>query len=152
GPERACSERPPESCHPAYMLERFGSASDLTAGQLAAWTGVLAPGPEGDTARVVVLAERAAADSPKNHARLLTLGAALYRAGRSAAPINYRMPANGDFSTLENRAAAFGSGHSGGANFALADGSAKFLSESTSLQTLQALSTRAGNEVVAGDF
>jgi prepilin-type N-terminal cleavage/methylation domain-containing protein len=32
----------------------------------------------------------------------------------SAAPINYRVPPGGDFSTLEDRLAAFGSGHRGG--------------------------------------
>jgi prepilin-type N-terminal cleavage/methylation domain-containing protein/prepilin-type processing-associated H-X9-DG protein len=69
------------------------------------------------------------------------------------APINYRVPPGGDFSTLENRACVFGSGHPGGANFAFADGSARFLSDSTPLPTLQALSTRRGGEVVSdGDF
>jgi prepilin-type N-terminal cleavage/methylation domain-containing protein/prepilin-type processing-associated H-X9-DG protein len=68
-------------------------------------------------------------------------------------PINYRVPPGGDFSTAVDRACAFGSGHSGGANFAFADGSVHFLSNGTSLQTLQALSTRAGGEVVSGgDF
>jgi prepilin-type N-terminal cleavage/methylation domain-containing protein/prepilin-type processing-associated H-X9-DG protein len=66
----------------------------------------------------------------------------------SAAPINYRMPTGGDASALLNRSCAFGSGHMHGATFAFADGSVRFLSESTPLPTLQALSTRAGGEVV----
>src|SRR5262249_45743923 len=66
-------------------------------------------------------------------------------------PIGYRGPLGGDLSTVFHRLCAFGSGHPSGANFAFADGSVKFLSESTSLQTLQALSTRAGGEV-PGDF
>jgi prepilin-type N-terminal cleavage/methylation domain-containing protein/prepilin-type processing-associated H-X9-DG protein len=67
----------------------------------------------------------------------------------SAAPINYRMPSGGDAPALLNRSAAFGSGHPGGANFAFADGHVQFLRDSTPLEVLQALSTRAGGEVVA---
>jgi prepilin-type processing-associated H-X9-DG protein len=48
---------------------------------------------------------------------------------------------------------AFGSYHPGGANFAFADGSVKFLKESTDTRVLAALGTRAGGEAVsAADF
>jgi prepilin-type N-terminal cleavage/methylation domain-containing protein/prepilin-type processing-associated H-X9-DG protein len=62
--------------------------------------------------------------------------------------INYRVPPGGDYSTVEDRDCAFGSGHPGGANFAFADGSVRFLTDNTPLSVLQALSTRAGGEVV----
>jgi prepilin-type processing-associated H-X9-DG protein len=49
------------------------------------------------------------------------------------------------------RAGAYGSGHGGGANVVFADGSVRFLRDGMSLTTLQALSTRAGGEVICGD-
>ena len=79
----------------------------------------------------------------------------------SFGPINYRLPwdfANkpGSISSSATfdaanetiqRLNAYGSQHVGGAHVALADGSARFLSENIDLATYRALSTRAGGEV-----
>jgi len=45
----------------------------------------------------------------------------------------------------------FRSRHSGGANFAMADGSVKFVKNSINLPTYRALGTRAGGEVISAD-
>jgi len=69
-------------------------------------------------------------------------------------PINFQVPAGvtGPFKPVEEqRVCAFGSGHGGGANFALADGSRRFIAQSIPLATLQQLATRAGGEVLALD-
>jgi prepilin-type processing-associated H-X9-DG protein len=50
------------------------------------------------------------------------------------------------------RLGAYGSGHGGGANVVMADGSVHFLRQDISLTTLQALSTRAGGEVITEDY
>lgn len=80
-------------------------------------------------------------------------------------PINYQMSvdfdhrgeatpplaSSGDFFIhQQRRMCAFGSGHPGGANFALVDGSVRFLSESLPLNTLQALCTRNAQEMIGG--
>jgi prepilin-type N-terminal cleavage/methylation domain-containing protein/prepilin-type processing-associated H-X9-DG protein len=70
----------------------------------------------------------------------------------TAVPINFQVPPGtpvGDLATIYDRLCAFGSSHPGGANFALGDGSVRFLSDQTPLATLQALSTRARGEVVS---
>lgn len=71
----------------------------------------------------------------------------------AATSINYQVQAGGDLFAVLNRYCTFGSAHPGGANFAFADGSVRFVSDSTPLLALQALSTRAGGEVISGsDF
>ncbi len=50
------------------------------------------------------------------------------------------------------RLGAMGSYHTNGVNIALADGSVRFLRDSTSQTTLMALCTRAGGEVLPGDW
>lgn len=47
------------------------------------------------------------------------------------------------------RTVNFSSNHRGGVNFAYCDGSVHFVSDSVSLVTLRALSTRAGGEVIS---
>jgi prepilin-type N-terminal cleavage/methylation domain-containing protein/prepilin-type processing-associated H-X9-DG protein len=69
----------------------------------------------------------------------------------AAVPINWLVPPltdPGDYSWEWQRLCAFGSGHAHGANFAFADGSVRFLHESTPQRVLQAMSTRASGEVV----
>ena len=48
----------------------------------------------------------------------------------------------------EARLSSYGSGHTSGANFALADGSVRFIHQSLPIAQLLAASTRRGGEVV----
>ncbi len=74
-------------------------------------------------------------------------------------PINFKLPANYDRLSagqqqllFDDRINAYGSGHAGGANFAMADGSVRFIADSISPLTFRALGTRAGGEVIPGNF
>jgi WD40 repeat protein/serine/threonine protein kinase/regulator of sirC expression with transglutaminase-like and TPR domain len=66
----------------ASLLRYVGPTSVATTNNTAAWACALAPGAVADTARPVQLAERAVAQSPQTPLYGVTLGAALYRAGR----------------------------------------------------------------------
>jgi prepilin-type N-terminal cleavage/methylation domain-containing protein/prepilin-type processing-associated H-X9-DG protein len=67
-------------------------------------------------------------------------------------PINWTFPAgttsDPGFILQDQRMNAFGSFHTGGANFCFGDGSVKFLPASIPLTVLQPLGTRAGGEVM----
>ena len=67
-------------------------------------------------------------------------------------PINWVFPAgtttDPGFVLEDQRFNAFGSFHTGGANFCFADGSVKFLPATLPLVTLQQLGTRSGGEVI----
>jgi prepilin-type N-terminal cleavage/methylation domain-containing protein/prepilin-type processing-associated H-X9-DG protein len=75
----------------------------------------------------------------------------------AAQPINWMIPAtaSGPNSSsnvwVQQRLSTMGSGHPGGANIGLADGSVRFLKDSTSLVTLQALCTRSTGEIFSLD-
>src|SRR5262249_31744925 len=68
----------------------------------------------------------------------------------AAVPINYLVTLDTDTTrTLgEQRICAFGSNHSGGANFALADGSVRFIQESIPIALLQRLAVRNDGQPV----
>lgn len=79
------------------------------------------------------------------------------------APINFRLrPTSSyednvpdyDISGIAHayRAFAFGSEHPGGANFAFADGSVRFMTNDTNPTSLQYMATRAGGEVIQGGW
>jgi prepilin-type N-terminal cleavage/methylation domain-containing protein/prepilin-type processing-associated H-X9-DG protein len=71
----------------------------------------------------------------------------------AAQPINWLIPdsatgANSSSNSwVQQRLSTMGSGHSGGANVCIADGSVRFVSETVTLPILQANCTRSGGEV-----
>ena len=70
----------------------------------------------------------------------------------AAMPINARSPSGAPYASGDwQHRTGFDSRHTGGANFALADGSVRFLSDSMALGLYRALATIAGKEPV-GDF
>jgi prepilin-type N-terminal cleavage/methylation domain-containing protein/prepilin-type processing-associated H-X9-DG protein len=69
-------------------------------------------------------------------------------------PINHMVPTppGSGFLPQDLRVNAWGSGHPGGANFCMADGTVRFIQQTLPQTILCALSTRAGGKPVSGDF
>ncbi|MBX3414395.1 MAG: DUF1559 domain-containing protein [Pirellulales bacterium] len=60
---------------------------------------------------------------------------------------------NADWMVTTNfERATFRSDHRGGCNFAMADGSVRFIADSVNANTLDALATRSGQEIIEDDF
>jgi prepilin-type N-terminal cleavage/methylation domain-containing protein len=76
----------------------------------------------------------------------------------TAVPLNYTLPPGTKTGSPnypeDNRTCAFGSGHVGGANFSMCDGSVHFLTNTgnANFAMYQRLSTRQGNESVSTDW
>ncbi|MDA8744252.1 DUF1559 domain-containing protein [Rubripirellula amarantea] len=69
-------------------------------------------------------------------------------------PLNYKTPedAPASYASVNDRMAAYGSGHTGGANFAFADGSVHFITDSINMVLYRALSTKRGNDQAENQF
>src|SRR6056297_612913 len=74
--------------------------------------------------------------------------------GSTRVPPNYEVPedAPSSYASVNLRVSAFGSGHTGGVNFAFTDGSVSFISDQINMVTYRALSTRSGSEIVEESF
>jgi hypothetical protein len=57
-----------------------------------------------------------------------------------------------NYECQDERLMTWGSGHPGGCNFVLGDGSSRFITNDVSPATLTALSTRAGSENLTSDY
>jgi prepilin-type processing-associated H-X9-DG protein len=69
--------------------------------------------------------------------------------GTTAMPLNFKLnPPNVGNWTHQY---TFRSLHPGGANFAMADGSVRFIKETIAFPIYQAVSTRSGGEIVSAD-
>jgi prepilin-type N-terminal cleavage/methylation domain-containing protein/prepilin-type processing-associated H-X9-DG protein len=124
------------------MLSHYRETSgSVSSNRLIKLTGV----PDGLT-NTLMLAERSVfPPGTLNDYRTWIRG----NSGGSGATKNVTYPINSTFYNGSNNFndISFGSNHSGGCNFALGDGSVKFISQTINLQLYQALASISGQEV-----
>ncbi len=74
--------------------------------------------------------------------------------GSTFTRMNYKTPASAadTFANVNLRMSSFGSGHPAGANFVFCDGSTRYIGETIDQVTYQAISTKVGAEVIAGEY
>jgi prepilin-type N-terminal cleavage/methylation domain-containing protein/prepilin-type processing-associated H-X9-DG protein len=124
----------------------FGSTDGMFFGQSKVWMTEVGDG----TSNTLLFGERFHRD--RGGYAIEQWGRWIYPSDRRDVLMTTGAPLNFDTATSPGstapRIAAFGSGHSGGANFAFVDGSVHFLPNSIAPATYQALSTRNGGEVI----
>jgi prepilin-type N-terminal cleavage/methylation domain-containing protein/prepilin-type processing-associated H-X9-DG protein len=101
------------------------------------------------TSQTIMVGERSVALAPATWVGAVT-GAELFPYNSSNFVLGHTRESNGPASPTEVN--HFSSRHTGGVNFLFVDGHVKFLTNSVSESVYMALSTRAGNEPVAGDY
>jgi prepilin-type N-terminal cleavage/methylation domain-containing protein/prepilin-type processing-associated H-X9-DG protein len=109
--------------------------------------------PNNDAAAAIVTPPTGSFANPMSNIGYWANSGGRYAAGdvtmSAFVPINYKVPppATATYADMEKRVNAFGSLHPGGANFALCDGSVRFVRESIPLDLLRQFCVRNDGEV-----
>lgn len=165
-----CSSDNPGLTWPARKYDPSGNpvatVCDVASTNYIAVFGTGEPGVDGDgvfcrnsktrigditdgTSQTLLIGERSFNMAPATWVGAVT-GAELFPYNSSNFVLGHTRESNGPAGATE--VSHFSSQHSGGGNFAFADGHVQFLTSSVSQSVYQALSTRAGGESVGGDY
>ncbi|SIO43856.1 prepilin-type N-terminal cleavage/methylation domain-containing protein/prepilin-type processing-associated H-X9-DG domain-containing protein [Singulisphaera sp. GP187] len=144
------------------ILNAFGDPAVGTTGQPTArgmfWRGTMAVGMNSvvdGTSNTILAGDAMPLDKSNLIAPFTSWADSNQAVAVTSIALNWKYPVTVASSTIIPTTAdssfSFRSNHSGGANFAYADGSVHFLKDSISAITFRALSSRAGGEVVSSD-
>jgi prepilin-type N-terminal cleavage/methylation domain-containing protein/prepilin-type processing-associated H-X9-DG protein len=163
---------PSDNAPPTWTAQKYNASGnptasicDVASANYIGVFGVSEPGVDGEgvffrnsairiadirdgTAQTLLVGERATSLAPATWAGAVT-GAEIFPYNSSNMVLGHTGESNGPASPLDVN--GFSSRHSGGVNFLFADGHVQFLAGTVSQPVYQALSTRAGGEVI-GDF